>query len=136
MAKTRTLGITVLADGRLFIDKRYLGVRIGLRVGAIMQEQAEERLRVEMARIECEQERKAHVRPTFADCAARYVAQSTGKRSIDVIKWHVQLLARYIGYLEPRQIHDATLERSSKTALDKARVRRQSTAPWKSCVRF
>lgn len=110
MAKTRTPGITVLADGRLFIDKRHLGARIGLRVGAITQEQAEERLRVEMARIEYEQERKARARPTFADCAARYVAQSRSKRSIAVIKWHVQLLARYIGKLEPQQIHDATLE--------------------------
>src|SRR6266545_6830906 len=85
MATTRTPGITVLADGRRFIDKRYLGVRIGLRVGAITQEQAEERLQVEMARIEYERERKAHARPTFADCAARYVAQSRSKRSIDVI---------------------------------------------------
>jgi len=34
MATTRTPGITVLADGHRFIDKRYLGVRIGLRVGA------------------------------------------------------------------------------------------------------
>lgn len=110
MAKTRTPGITVLADGRLFIDKRHLGVRIGLRVGAITQEQAEERLRVEMGRIEYEQERKAHARPTFSDCAARYVAQSRSKRSIELIRWHVQLLARYIGNLEPRQVHDATLE--------------------------
>lgn len=110
MAKTRTPGITVLADGRLFIDKRRLGLRIGLRVGAITQEQAEERLRVEIARIEYERERKAHARPTFADGAARYVAQSHGKRSIDVIKWDVQLLARYIGSLEPRQVHGATLE--------------------------
>ena len=110
MAKTRTPGITISTDGRRFIDKRHRGVRIGLRVGAISQEQAEERLRVEMARIEYEQERKKHARPTFADCAARYVAQSRGKRSIDVIKWHVQLLARYIGNLEPRQVHDATLE--------------------------
>jgi hypothetical protein len=46
MAKTRTPGITVLADSRLFIDKRYLGVRVAMRVGAITQEQAEERLRV------------------------------------------------------------------------------------------
>src|ERR1700758_3188086 len=84
MATTRTPGITVLADGRPFIDKRHLGVRIGLRVGAITQEQAVERLRVEMARIEYERERRAHARPTFADCAARYVAQSRGKRSIDV----------------------------------------------------
>src|ERR1700746_220374 len=79
MATTRTPGITVLADGRLFIDKRHLGVRIGLRIGTITQDQAEERLRVEMARIEYERERRAHARPTFADCAARYVAQSRGK---------------------------------------------------------
>jgi hypothetical protein len=110
MATTHTPGITALVDGRLFIDKRYLGVRIGVRVGAVTQEQAEGRLRVEMARIDYERERKAHARPTFADCAARYVAQSRSKRSIDVIKWHVQLLARYVGKLEPKQIHDATLE--------------------------
>ncbi len=41
MAKTRTPAITVLANGRLFIDKRHLGVGIGLRVGAITQEQPE-----------------------------------------------------------------------------------------------
>jgi len=119
MATTRTPGITVLFDGKRFIDKRYLGVRVATRVGAITQEQAEERLRVEMARIEYEQERKAHARPTFADCAARYVAQSRSKRSIDVIKWHVQLLARYIGKLEPKQIHDATLEPFIKDRLAK-----------------
>jgi hypothetical protein len=37
MAKTRTPGITVLADGGRFIDKRYLGVRIGRRVGSLTQ---------------------------------------------------------------------------------------------------
>ncbi|HEV2686815.1 MAG TPA: hypothetical protein VGW79_09270, partial [Actinomycetota bacterium] len=63
-----------------------------------------------MARIEYELDRRAHARPTFADCAARYVAHSCGKRSIDVIKWHVELVTRYIGHLEPQQIHDATLE--------------------------
>ena len=47
MATTRTPGITVLADGRRFIDKRYLGVRIGLRVGAVTHEQADERLHIE-----------------------------------------------------------------------------------------
>ena len=83
---TRKPGITVLADGPRVIDKLYLGVRIGLRVGAVTQEQAEERLCVEMARIEYELECKAHARPTFADCSARYAAQWRGKRSIDVIK--------------------------------------------------
>ena len=99
MATTRTPGITVLTDGRRFIDKRYLGVRIGLRAGAITQEQAEERLQIEIARVQCDLARKAHARPTFIECAARYVAQSRGKRSIDVIKWHVTLLQSYIGNL-------------------------------------
>lgn len=58
MAKTRTPGITVLADRRLFIDKRYLGVRVGLRVGAGTLEQAKERLRTEMARVECDVARR------------------------------------------------------------------------------
>jgi integrase len=40
---------------------------------------------------------KGTARPTFTDCATRYVAQS-------------RLLESYIGKLEPRQIHDATLE--------------------------
>jgi hypothetical protein len=54
--------------------------------------------------------RKKHERPTFTDCAARYVEQSRGKRSLDVIKWHVRLLQSYIGDLEPRQVDDQTLK--------------------------
>jgi len=95
MATTRTPGITVLADGRRFIGKRYLGVRIGLRVAGITQEQAEERLQTEMARVQGDATRKAHARPIFTACAARYIEQSRGKRSIDVIKWHVGLLQSY-----------------------------------------
>ena len=110
MTATRTLGITVLADGRRFIDKRHLGVRIGLRVGVVTQEQAEERLRTEMARVESDLARKAHARPTFTDCAGRYIEQSRARRSIDVIKWHVALLQPHIGPLEPLHVHDRTLE--------------------------
>ena len=117
MTTTRTPGITVLEDGRRFIDKRYLGVRIGLRVGAVTQEQAEERLKVELARVQCDLARKAHPRPTFTDSAARYVTQSHGKRSIDVIKWHVTLLQKYIGNLEPQHVHDQTLEPFVKARL-------------------
>ncbi len=117
MATPRTPGITVLADGRRFIDKRYLGVRIGLRVGAVTQDQAEKRLQIEIARVQCDLARKAHARPTFTDCATRYVAQSRSKRSIDVIKWHVTLLQSYISDLEPQQIHDQTLEPFVKARL-------------------
>ena len=42
---------------------------------------------------------------------ARYIEQSRGKRSFDVIKWHVVLMQNYIGHLEPKQVHDQTLER-------------------------
>jgi integrase len=60
--------------------------------------------------VQCDVARKTHARPTFTDRAARYVAQSRGKRSSDVIKWHVTLLQPYLGDLEPKQVHDQTLE--------------------------
>ena len=41
-----------------------------------------------MSRVEFDLARKAHARATFADCAALYIEQSRGQRSIDVIKWH------------------------------------------------
>jgi hypothetical protein len=62
-----------------------------------------------MARVECDIARNAHARPTFTDCAARYVEQSRGKRSFDTIRWHVALVQSYLGYLEPKQVHDQTL---------------------------
>ena len=117
MATTRTPGITVLAEGRRFIDKRRLGVGIDLRVGAVTQDKAEKRLRTEMARVECDVARKAHARPTFTDCAARYIEQSHGKRSVDIVKWHVSLLQSYIDDLEPQQVHDQTLEPFIKARL-------------------
>src|SRR5688572_20711721 len=110
MTTTRTAGITILPNGRPFIDKRHHGVRIGVRVGAVTQEQAEHRLDVEISRLDYELARKPHARPTFSDCAARYLAQSKDKRSVDDIKLHVRLLQSYLGRLEPRHIHDATLE--------------------------
>jgi hypothetical protein len=44
MAATRIPRITTDADCRFFIDKRYRGLRIGVRVGDITRERAEERL--------------------------------------------------------------------------------------------
>jgi len=78
-------------------------------IGAVTQDQAENRLQTELARVQCDVARKTHARPTFTDCAARYVAQSCGKRSSDVIKWHVTLLQPCLGNLEPKQVHDQTL---------------------------
>jgi integrase len=108
MAATRTPGITLARDGRFFIDKRYRGVRIGMRVGAVDQQQAEQRLRTEMAQVDLELARQAS-RPRFADCVTRYLMQSQDLRSLEAIRVHVRLLEPYIGHLEPRQVHDATL---------------------------
>ena len=44
MARTRTSGIRVDRDGRRIIDKDHRGVAIYLRLGAISQEHAEQRL--------------------------------------------------------------------------------------------
>ncbi|NRF72090.1 hypothetical protein HLB44_34415 [Aquincola sp. S2] len=107
MAATRTPGITIGPDGRCFIDKRYRGVRIGMRVGAVTQEQAEQRLRTEMEDIDRALANPS--RPRFADCAARYLLQSQDLRSLEAIRIHVRQLEPYIGHLEPQQIHDETL---------------------------
>jgi integrase len=109
MAATRTPGITLSADGRFFIDKRYRGIRIGMRVGPVTQDQAEQRLQTEMQHIDFELALRAHRRPTFADCARRYLAQSKDMRSLEAIRIHVELLVEHIGHLEPHQVHDATL---------------------------
>jgi len=66
MGATRTPGITIGADGRFFIDKRHRGIRIGVRVGATNQEQAEQRLRTEMQQVDIDLARRAYARPTFA----------------------------------------------------------------------
>ena len=52
MASTRTPSIRIAPDGQRFIDKLYRGVRIGMRLGAVPQEQAERSLRREVDRIE------------------------------------------------------------------------------------
>jgi integrase len=121
MAATRTPGITVNVNGHRFIDKRHRGIRIGMRVGDVSQEQAEQRLRVEVERVDIDLARRTHARPLFRDCAARYLAQSWGMRSLEAMRIHVQQLLPHIGHLEPRQVHDATLasfvaERLSKRA--------------------
>jgi hypothetical protein len=86
-------------------------VAIYLRLGAISQEHAEQRLADEIARVNAELERNARPRRRFADCAARYIAESRNKRSVGASAWHVRLLTSYIGTLEVQQIHDGTLAR-------------------------
>jgi hypothetical protein len=111
MARSRTPGIRIDRDGRRIIDKEHRGLGIYLRLGPISQEHAEQRLADEIARVNSDLQRNANPRPRFADCAARYLAESRNKRSVDATAWHVRLLISYIGTLEVHQIHDGTLER-------------------------
>src|SRR6202158_3589785 len=110
MAATRTQGITIDTDGNFTINKEYGGIRLFFRLGKLGQDQAEQRLQTEIDRVDCELERKAHARPRFAHCAARYLDESRDKRSFDVIALHVRLLISHLGSLEAKQIHDATLK--------------------------
>jgi integrase len=109
MAATRTPGITTDADGNLFIDKCHRGTRICLRLGPITIEQAELRLKREVGHVDMELACRAHARPLFRDCAARYLAQRHERRSLATMQVHVRLLLPHIGDLEPHQVHDATL---------------------------
>ena len=111
MARTRTPGIRIDRNGRRVIDKEHYGVEIYVRLGPIRQERAEQRLADEIARVNVDLARKANPRPRFADCAARYLAESRNKRSVDVTAWHVRLLTSYVGTVDIHRIHDGTLER-------------------------
>ena len=75
MATTRTPGITTDTDGNYFIDKCHRGSRICLRLGQTTIEQAEVRLKREVAHVDMELARRAHALPLFRDCAARYLAR-------------------------------------------------------------
>lgn len=69
MTTTRTFGIAIDANGNRFLDKRHRGVRIGMRVGAITQEQAEQRLQTEIQQNRLRY-RPSRTRPTVAGCRA------------------------------------------------------------------
>jgi hypothetical protein len=109
MATTHTPGITSNSDGRFFIDKRHRGVRIGMRLGFVTQEQAEQRLRTEISCVDSDMVCRGHTRPTFADCAQRYLAQSHAMRSLEAMRIHVAMLVEHLGTLQPHQVHDGTL---------------------------
>ena len=66
-------------------------------------------LDLEIERLDIELNRKAHARPLFRHCAARYLGESKNKRSVETIAWHVQLLLRYFGDLEPERIHECAI---------------------------
>jgi integrase len=110
MARTRTPGIRIDRNGGRIIDKEHRGIGIYMRLGLASQEQAEKRLCEEIANVDAQFRRNADCRRTFADCAARYLAQSMSLRSVSMTRWHVRLLIPYIGGLDIQQIHDGTLE--------------------------
>lgn len=85
---------------------RYLCVAV---LGAITQEQAEQLLCRETSRIDQTLACHEVSRPTFHHCAQRYLAQSQDLRSLEAVRIHLRMLEVYIGHLEPRHVHDATL---------------------------
>jgi hypothetical protein len=110
MARTRAAGIRIDRDGRRIIDKEHRGVGIYLRLGPISQEDADQQLANEVARVDAELRHNANHRHRFVDCAERYLAESEKRRSVDVAAWHIRLLIPYIGTLEIHRVHDATLK--------------------------
>jgi integrase len=109
MASTQIAGITINAAGHCVIDRKHRGVRIYVRLGAVSEREAAQRLVAEIERVEAELEHRAHARQRFVDCAARYIVDSSNNRSVADTAWHVRLLMPYIGDLEVRAIHDGTL---------------------------
>src|SRR5438876_4734272 len=110
MARTRIPGIRTNGNVGLIVDKEHRGIPIYIRLGLLSQEQAEQRLIEEIDRVDALLWRNANRRPTFADCAARYLTESKSKRSVDATAWHIRLLIPYVGTLDIRRVHDGTLQ--------------------------
>ena len=109
MAATRTPGITIAADGDFFIDKRYRGIRIGMRVGrrhpGASRAAPAARNRARRLRSGAPSARA----PAFRRLRGALPGAVAGARSLEAIRIHVRLLLPHIGHLEPHQVHDATL---------------------------
>jgi integrase len=110
MAKTRTSGIKLEKDGSRIIDKKVRGERIFIRLGKVSQEDAEQKLREEINRRQSAKLHRSDNRRLFCDGAAHYLIESKGKRTSDLLAYHIKLLLPFIGTLELSQVHDATLE--------------------------
>lgn len=110
MAITRTAGILEYGNGKRMIDKAHRGACLFRRLGYVTQEQAEQQLDREIRRLDSELDRKAHARPLFRHCAARYLGESKSKRSANTIALHVRLPLRHFSDIEPERIHDGTLQ--------------------------
>jgi integrase len=111
MARSRTRGIFAHPDGTRDIDKRYGGERIRIRLGIASQEEAEARLRAELRRIdEARQQARGDDPIVFASGAARYLSESAGKSTAELLAYHVSLALPHIGAVPLDQVCDETLE--------------------------
>lgn len=110
MAKTRTSGIILNKDGTRIINKIYKGESIYHRLGRVSQEEAEQRLKEEIAVRDSTRRRCGDDQALFAGCAARYLIESQSKRSAKLLAYHIELLLPFIGTLPIDNIHDGTLE--------------------------
>lgn len=109
MGSTRTRGITLESDGSRTVNKVWKGNRIFARLGQVSQEAAEEWLRAEIERLGAQRHCQRSAGPLFADGAARFLIESSGKRSVEMIAWHIKLLLPFVGSLPLDRIHDGTL---------------------------
>jgi hypothetical protein len=85
MTTTRTPGITVLTDGRRFIDKGISEFGSACASARSHRNKLSNDYRSKSLGCNATLRERRNARPTFTDCAARYLAQSHGKGSIDVI---------------------------------------------------
>ena len=80
--------------------KRFLRVRIGLRVGGVRSKLRNGSKSKSLASNATSGARRMRARPL--PIAPHVISQCRGKRRIDVIKWRVAVLQSYVGNLEPQ----------------------------------
>ncbi len=118
MARTRTAGIQVDDAGNRTIDKLVHGQRIKLRLGAVSQADAEQRLAEASEKIQRAKLSPAGGGRTFREAAARYLREVAHKASSDAIAIHVETLDDWIGALPLDRVFDETLEPYKRQRLE------------------
>lgn len=117
MAKTRTSGITVDADGCRIVSKQVAGATIFRRLGKTTQEAAEQWLATATERERLERTRGSRPRVTFREASVRYLRDNMHLASIHDAAWHVEMLDEWIGDLPLEDVCDETLEPFRKQRL-------------------
>ena len=121
--RTRTKGIQLASDGSRSVDKQYRGERIFERLGQVSQDEAENWLRDQQAKIDVrrENELRQGADQLFRVAAGKYLLElrdGDATRTLDTISGHVLLLNQWVGDLPLSLVCNESFDQFKRDRLD------------------